>query len=127
MIRKQQKSSTRSTAIIAIVLLLLAGWNYYSKQRAINQFELDRNAQITYSKHAKCRMSCRHIDKNEVEEVLEEGKINSRKSQPKRGTLALESRTDDGQNVRVVFAQKAERLHVVTVIDLGNEWDCDCD
>ncbi len=126
--QKGQKGSTRSTLIIGVVLLLLAGWNYWSKERAKANLELDRDAHITYSKHAKCRMNCRHIDRSEVQEVLKEGKVNPHKSRPRKGTIALEGETHDGQDVRVVFAPESDdRVHVVTVIDLGNEWDCDCD
>ncbi len=120
-------SKSQSSIIIVIVLILLSLWNYYSKNRQVKDFELDRNARITYSKHATCRMDCRHIDKSEVKEVLEKGQINTRKSRPRKGTLALETRTHDNQDVRVIFAKKnANLLHVVTVIDLDNEWDCDC-
>ncbi len=73
-------------------------------------------------------MKCRHIDKSEVQEVLKKGKINDRKSKPQKGTLALEARTHDDQDVRLVIAKKNKnKVHVVTVIDLDTEWQCDCD
>ncbi|MEO6549091.1 MAG: DUF4258 domain-containing protein [Ferruginibacter sp.] len=83
---------------------------------------------IIYSKHARCRMDCRHIDETEVLEVLQKGQINYDKiEQSEKGkTIPLEAITHDRQNVRVVFAPKQNDLVVVTVIDLGKDWDCDC-
>jgi hypothetical protein len=83
---------------------------------------------ITYSKHAKCRMECRHIDETEVKEILKEGSINYDKIEedPKGKTYPLEGITHDKQHVRIVFAPHENKLVVVTVIDLDKEWDCNC-
>ena len=83
---------------------------------------------LTFSKHAKCRMDCRKIDESEVKEILKNGKINYKKIQlDKRGkTYPVEGFTQDKQHVRIVFAPKDDGLVVVTVIDLGTEWKCDC-
>src|SRR6187397_2092180 len=35
---------------------------------------------LEYSKHAKCRMECRRISQLEVEEIMQDGKINYNKS-----------------------------------------------
>src|SRR5689334_9529877 len=43
---------------------------------------LNRNpSHINYSKHARCRMDCRHIDEAEVQQILKDGKINYTKSE----------------------------------------------
>jgi hypothetical protein len=91
---------------------------------------LDRNpVNLIYTKHARCRMGCRHIDDAEVRAVLRTGEINWQKSNlrgdpdPK---YAVEGNTNDGQRVRIIFASAARGLVVVTVIDLGTEWKCDC-
>ena len=84
---------------------------------------------LVFSKHAKCRMDCRSIDETEVREILAKGKINHQKIQrDKRGiTYPVEGFTHDNQLVRIVFAPKGDdALVVVTVIDLGKEWSCDC-
>ena len=85
-------------------------------------------AHLIYSKHARCRMECRHIDESEVKEVLEEGKLNTNKieASDKGKSYPLEGITHDKQHVRIVFAPKKESLVVVTVIDLDNDWPCDC-
>ena len=92
--------------------------------------ELNRNAHtIIYSKHARCRMDCRHIDETEVKEILIKGIINSSKIETSsRGkTYPLEGETHDKQHVRIVFAPKAnDVVEVVTCIDLDTEWPCNC-
>lgn len=42
---------------------------------------LNRNpSQINYSKHARCRMDCRHIDETEVKDILQNGKVNYKRA-----------------------------------------------
>ena len=85
-------------------------------------------ANIIYSKHAKCRMDCRHIDESEVKEILLEGQVNYSKIEEssKGKSYPLEGITHDRQHVRIVFAPHDNSLVVVTVVDLDKEWDCDC-
>ena len=88
-----------------------------------------RTTYLEYSKHAKCRMDCRHISRSEVEQIMREGKINYSKSDLKNARCpryALEGRTSDDQRVRIVFAQCNESTVVVTVIDLETEFACSC-
>jgi hypothetical protein len=93
---------------------------------------LNRNpTTINYSKHARCRMQCRHISESEVREILNKGTINYKKSDlkgsPCSKRYAVEGRTHDDQRVRIIFAPCNTEETVVTVIDLGKEWTCDCD
>jgi len=83
---------------------------------------------IFYSKHARCRMDCRHIDESEIKEILQKGTINySKIEEDSRGkTYPFEGVTHDNQRVRVVFAPKPDGLLVVTCIDLNTDFDCDC-
>jgi len=97
---------------------------------AIEGEDFNRKAhKIIYSKHARCRMDCRHIDESEVMEILQNGKLNySKIEQDNRGkTYPLEGVTHDKQKVRIVFAPKQDDLVVITVIDLNKDWKCDCD
>ena len=84
---------------------------------------------IATSRHGACRMACRHIDEAEVRDILATGTLD-----PERTRLdgecpshALEGRTDDGQDVRIVFAACPNETRVVTAIDLSKDWPCDCD
>lgn len=84
---------------------------------------------IDYSNHAVCRMKCRHITQKEVEDIMQNGKINYSKSDIKNARCpryALEGITADDQKVRIVFAQCNEKTNVVTVIDLDTDWTCSC-
>lgn len=88
-----------------------------------------RPSKIIYSKHAQCRMDCRHINENEVKEILENGVINKKRIEvsAKGTSYPLEGTTSDGQKVRIVFALKNDgTVVVVTVIDVENEYKCDC-
>lgn len=88
-----------------------------------------RTSYLEYSRHASCRMQCRMISKAEVEEVMRDGKINYNKSDIQNARCpryAVEGITRDDQRVRIVFAQCNEKTVVVTVIDLGTDFACDC-
>jgi len=88
-----------------------------------------RVSYLQYSNHAKCRMACRYITQEEVEETMRDGDINYKKSDIKNTRCpryALEDVTKDNQRVRIVFAQCNNYTEVVTVIDLDTEWTCDC-
>jgi hypothetical protein len=92
--------------------------------------ELNRSTtHFIYTKHARCRMDCRHIDESEVKEILKDGKINYEKSQyqntdnPK---YAVEGWSHDNQHLRIVFAPAEDAVVVVTCIDLETEFECHC-
>ena len=74
-------------------------------------------------------MGCRHITEYEIREILEKGSINYEKSDPNGlpdPKYALEGYTRESQHLRVIFAPARNGLVVVTCIELGVEWRCDC-
>jgi len=88
-----------------------------------------RISYIEYTEHAKCRMECRHISREEVEEIMKDGNINCNKSDVDARpcpAYALEGITKDDQRVRIVFGQCDEKTKVITVIDLNTDWTCHC-
>src|SRR4029079_15031731 len=88
-----------------------------------------RISYIEYTKHAKCRMDCRHITQAEVEDIMQHGNINYRKSDVNDKpcpVYALEGLSSTNEKLRVVFAQCDYKTKVVTVIDLDKTWTCDC-
>lgn len=88
-----------------------------------------RISYIEYTEHAKCRMQCRKISQDEVEEIMKEGKINYAKSDVNDlpcPTYALEGITGDNQRVRIIFAQCDYKTKVITSIDLNTDWECHC-
>jgi hypothetical protein len=88
-------------------------------------------AYIHYSKHARCRMECRHIDESEVKEILNNGNINFSKSDLNEDVChkryALEGTSHDDQRIRIIVAECNDDLTVITVIDLGRDWSCNCE
>ncbi len=92
-----------------------------------------RNHKLIYTKHARCRMECREITEAEVEFILASGTVNTEKSKEadeeasgKCPTYALEGNTKDGQHVRIIYGACDKITKVITAIDLGNEYECNC-
>lgn len=118
--------------LIAMVLLVIAVV-FIMRRAGEDPYEirdLDRDpADLVYTKHARCRMDCRQISEQEVRDILIHGKINYGKSEPNAKPdpkFALEGKTPDGQNVRIVFAPDDGKVVVITAIDLDKEWPCNC-
>lgn len=88
----------------------------------------DPEAEYFFTKHARCRMDCRHITQKEVKEIVSKAEVNYNKSEldaPKGSTYALEGYTSkDNQHVRIIVAPKQRHLSIVTVIDLDKDWEC---
>lgn len=123
-----------------LLLLLLAALVYFYRTLPENfsehdpsQTTLNRNPkELRLSKHARCRMDCRHIDESEVRQLLADGSINHHKSDLDHPDVcqkryALEGRSHDDQQVRMIVASCGTTTTVITVIDLGEEWTCACD
>lgn len=88
----------------------------------------DPSADYYFTKHARCRMKCRHITQEEVKEIVQKAEVNYHKSEldaeqgPK---YALEGYTSgEKQHVRIIVAPKQRHLTIVTVIDLDYDWEC---
>ena len=89
-----------------------------------------RNGFLEYTKHAQCRMDCRHITAEEVQDIMQHGDINDRKSEADARpcpVFALEGYTQkEHQHLRIVFAQCDYKTKVVTCIDLDHDFECHC-
>lgn len=89
----------------------------------------DRHAQLIFTKHAKCRMDCRHISPKEIYEILDHGEINYSKSEPNSRPdpkYAIEGYTAEQQHLRIIVAPENTKLIIITCIELGVEWSCHC-
>ncbi|MFN8155340.1 MAG: DUF4258 domain-containing protein [Bacteroidia bacterium] len=99
-------------------------------RKQVDHREADfRHNRIYYTKHGRCRMDCRHIDESEVKEILRDGTINYAKSNlhdKPCPTYAVEGTTHDGQHVRIVVGDCSSQASIVTVIDLENDFECEC-
>ena len=94
----------------------------------VNDDGLNRNeSHLILTRHARCRMECRHITQDEIKQILHDGNINYNKSElhAERGPkYALEGYLPDHQHLRVIFAPEPNAMVVVTCIDLDTEWQC---
>ena len=124
----------KKSPLWVIFLLALLVLGYFLKEnagsRGDTKADFDRGlSPLILTKHARCRMDCRHIDESEIKEILQNGSINYSKSEPEGKPdpkYAVEGKTHDGQQVRIVFAPSKRGMVVVTVIDLKEEWKCAC-
>ncbi|MBN8836068.1 MAG: DUF4258 domain-containing protein [Sphingobacteriia bacterium] len=84
---------------------------------------------VYYSKHARCRMDCRHITDEDIRATLANGYLNEKKSNlslddcHKRYAIEYKLTT---QNIRVIAAFCNNTATIITCIDLGRDWECHC-
>jgi hypothetical protein len=97
--------------------------------RVSSRDPFDRHGRLIFTKHARCRMDCRHITEKEIHEILDDGIINFAKSEPDARPdpkYALEGYTAEQQHLRIIIAPDEEKLIVITCIEIGVEWTCHC-
>ena len=130
---------TKPTRIFFVIILLLAVAAYifqhfFENPGGSNVCSFDKRVpsqELRYVEHAKCRMQCRDVDRELVEEVYEEGALNCGKSDPagKRNghpRYALEMADGRRGRVRLIIEENAGEHIVITVIRLDEEDHCDC-
>jgi hypothetical protein len=83
---------------------------------------------LDYTRHARCRMDCRHINEAAVAHVLAHGTLDPARTRTDGScpSHAVEA-AHGGRDLRVVFAGCPTQTRVVTVIDLDTDWTCTCD
>ena len=120
----------QATYSLIIVLVLLFVFIYKRWQEPVRKEIFDRHpSHVYYTKHALCRMDCRHISKNEIEEIMRNGIINFNKSDRNDRpcpTFALQGETIEGDKLRVIFAQCSDETKIVTCYNLEKDFECHC-
>jgi hypothetical protein len=120
----------RATYSLLLVLILLIVFIYKRWQEPVRREAFDRHpVHLYYTKHALCRMDCRHISREDIKEIMEKGIINFNKSNRYDRpcpTFALQGETDDGEKIRVIFAQCSDETKVVTCYNLEEDFECHC-
>lgn len=110
---------------LVFLAFLVRRWNEPKPKEAFDRHP----ASLVYTRHARCRMDCRHISAAEITEIMQKGIINfnksSRRSRP-CPTFALQGRTSDGDDIRVIFAQCPTETKVITCYNLHEEFTCHC-
>ena len=140
-----KKKISGGVALLLALLGLALGWDQWksttpppsdpAQKAARAQFtEGDLRYQgqpLIVTKHARCRMGCRFLDAYEVQQVLDQGRINPKKNRPAQGdrckSLAYEGRSPDGQLARIIVGDCEDRPILITVIDLDTKHSCSCD
>lgn len=120
--------------ILAIAVLFLNRWKGLQQNqdlpRSVRQIGFDRRiSTLEYTQHAKCRMQCRHISQNDINDIMRTGEINYAKSDVQDApcpTYALQGYSNDGQHLRVIFAQCQTKTKVITCYDLEKDFECHC-
>jgi hypothetical protein len=128
--------NSKKAGIIFLLILTLA---YMLVRRLQEQSDVSdtlrqrgfdrRISTVEYTQHARCRMQCRHISQNDIDDIMRSGEINYAKSDLEDKpcpTYALQGHTNDGQHLRVIFAQCETKTKVVTAYDLEKDFECYC-
>ncbi len=84
---------------------------------------------IEYTAHAKCRMKCRHISQEDIEDIMRSGEINYSKSEVNQSpcpVYAVQGYAHDREHLRVIFGQCNEKTKVITCYNLDQDFECHC-
>jgi hypothetical protein len=123
----QGKNVIFSLVMILVVLAIMVS-RIQHEPRAREAF--DREPQkLSFTKHALCRMDCRKISREDIEEIMKEGIINfskSNKADRPCPTFALQGETDDGEKLRIIFGQCGGETKVITCYHLDKDFQCQC-
>ncbi len=120
----------RATLSLLLILVLLVVFIYKRWQEPVRGELFDRTpSSLIYTKHALCRMNCRHISREDIAEIMKKGIIHLGKSDrfdKPCPTYALQGETSDGEKLRVIFAQCEKETKVITCYNLEEEFECHC-
>lgn len=130
---------SKSAGYLLLIILAIAVL-FFSKQEGLDEVSdtqttvrkrgFDRRiSTLEYTKHALCRMDCRKISKSDIQDIMLNGEINYAKTDVNDKpcpTYALQGYTNDGQRIRVIFAQCETETKVVTCYDLEKDYECHC-
>jgi hypothetical protein len=112
--------------VLVILALVIARVRHEPKEKEL----FDRHpVHLEYTHHALCRMDCRHITTKDIGQIMEKGIINLNKSDRNRQpcpVYALQGYTDDGRDLRIIFAQCASETKVITCYNLKQDFECHC-
>ena len=111
-------------AIVGFAIIKWRLWEPHKKEA------FDRTpSHIEYSRDAECRMSCRHITKEDISDVMRKGVIVFNKSNLRVRPcpiFTVQGFTDNGENIRIIFQQCQGITKVMTCYNLKKDFDCDC-
>ena len=110
--------------IIGFAIIKWRLWESHKKEA------FDRTpSHIEYSKDAECKMSCRHISKQDISDVIRRGVIIFNRTNLRIRAcpvFTVQGFTDSGENIRIIFQQCQGITKVVTCYDIKKDFNCDC-
>jgi len=131
--------SSKKAGVIFLLILVLAvaflrKWKglqeHSDTTQVVRQRGFDRRTStLEYTQHARCRMDCRHISQTDINDIMRSGEINYAKTDLQDKpcpTYAVQGYTNDGEHLRVIFAQCETKTKVVTCYDLEKDFECHC-
>lgn len=117
-------------SLLMIVVLLVIAFMKMHWWEPGSKLSLNRNpSHIEYTKHALCRMDCRHITAGDITGILKYGEINYTKSNENDKpcpTFAVQGYTGNKQHLRIIVAQCGRVAKVITCYNLDVDFKCDC-
>lgn len=115
---------------LAMYFMVFKDKSYFKTPEQTIKDQLKSRA-FVLTKHGACRMECRGITEQEIKQLFINGSVNYDKSEVHEKPCkkyALEGKTADGQNVRIICGLCDLETKIITAIDLGLEKDtCACD
>jgi hypothetical protein len=123
------KSRSVYFTLFLVLAVLLLAVRYFRNEKGAREVFDRTPAALYYTRHARCRMDCRHISEEEIKEILSKGIIHLNKSNLRARpcpTFALQGRTRSGESIRVILAQCPEETKVITCYNLEQEFSCHC-
>ena len=123
----RSRPATYSLLIVLFFLLIfmISRWREPVRREAFDRHP----SHLYFTKHALCRMDCRQISKEDIDEIMKKGIINFNKSDKYDRpcpTFALQGETSDGEKLRIIFAQCREETKVITCYNLQEDFECNC-
>lgn len=122
--------TTGAKIVFFLIVILFAIALIFRWQESVRKEAFNRNPkELVYTKHALCRMDCREISKEDIDEVIKKGAINFNRSNRREApcpVFAIQARISSGEYLRVIFAQCDDVTKVVTGYNLEQDFDCYC-
>ena len=121
---------SRNVILTLFLILLLVIFGLIRLKKRERREAFDRTPkELVYTRHAQCRMDCRKISKEDIDQVMKKGVIlfnKSNRNDRPCPTYALQGYTSDKENLRVIFAQCDKETRVVTAYNLNEDPECYC-
>ena len=133
---KKSQRSILGFVLGAAACVGLWSWGIFQgvEKRKRDRKILDRMLRrpLAITEHAECRMDCRFITKDQINESLRKGRINDRKSDPNERPCpkyVVDAEVPHSTNgstkaVQGVFSACRNETWVITVIDTETAWPC---